>query len=175
MAAVLSLLGLALTAFVVATPVAPASATVAAISTTFKVPLPSNLDFFPPDDVQIVVVSHDLALQTGETRRISDRLETTISSGEGAEVDNVIVCLDVTTGKQTQVAQASGTNHPGSGAGHIALYGSLLFTAPHTGTFRCQARTSTSDGNRVNYHMTAMAGTFPNGTWLQISNADEVG
>lgn len=172
----LSFLGLALaaTAFVVAGPVAPASATVTAISTTFQVPLPSNLDFFPPD-VQTVVVSHDLALQTGETRRISDRLETTISSGEGAEVDNVIVCLDMTTGEQTQVAQASGTNHPGSGAGHIALYGSLLFTAPHTGTFRCQARTSTSDGNRFNYHMTAIAGTFPNGTWLQISNADEVG
>jgi len=150
------------------------------IATTYQVPLAKNVDVLPPETETVVtsptvVISHDLFLQAGETRRISDRLDTTINSSEGAEVDNWIECLDLATKERSNFGQASGTNHGGSGTGHVVLYGSVLFTAPHTGTYQCQLLAKTSDGKRHNYKMTANAGTFPNGTWLQISNTDEIG
>jgi hypothetical protein len=115
-------------------------------------------------------------LVAGESRRVSDRLGATLSSSEGAEVDNRIVCLDPVGMPAAQTA--SGTNHRGSGAGELGLMESLLLDAPVTGTYTCQILARTSDGSRTDFVMTAVRGGPPfttTGTWLRISSADEFG
>jgi len=63
-----------------------------------------------------------------------------------------------------------GTNHPKSGAGPLSMHASLLFTAPYAGTFDCRIRATTSDGANTNYQVTALSGTWPGGTWLELDN-----
>jgi hypothetical protein len=106
-----------------------------------------------------------------------DRLDVTLDSSEGAEVDNHIACLDSSVPPNTIAETGSGTNHRGSGAGEIGLKESLLLMAPADGTYTCELRTLTRDGSRTGYRMTAFAGTPSptTGTWLQISSAGEVG
>jgi len=152
------------------------SASASTMSTSFKVPLPSDVPVPPDSTNDTLVLSTSLALLAGESRRVSDRLGATLSSSEGAEVDNRILCLDP-SGMAVAEA-ASGTNHPGSGAGEIGLMESLLLTAPVAGTYTCQILGRTSDDDRTNFVMTALRGGpqfGTNGTWLQISSADEVG
>jgi hypothetical protein len=160
----------------------PASASVTSVSFSTAIPLPNNIDFSP--GTHPVILKKDLTLQAGESRRVSDTLVVTLSSSEGAEVDNVIECLDAgnpgkVKGAQVGIAAASGTNHQGSGVGELWLRASLLFTAPYAGTFTCQIRTYTGDGDRLDYHATAVGGPLilgtPTKTGLVISNADEVG
>lgn len=150
-----------------ATRVVPASAS----ATFYMVPLtadkqvpPANTDNYP------VILTTNLTLTAGETRRVSDNLAVTLSSTEGAEVDNQIVCLD-TSGTTDPAVVSGGTNHRGSAAGDLVLTESMLFTAPHAGTFQCQLRANTSDGPRSDYVMTALRAS----TWLQISSTGEVG
>jgi hypothetical protein len=151
------------------------SASASTTSTSFKVPLPSDVTVPPDSTRDTLVLSTSLPLGAGESRRVSDRLGATLSSSEGAEVDNRIVCLDP-SGMEVADA-ASGTNHTGSGAGEIGLMESLLLKAPATGTYTCQILGRTSDDNRTSYVMIADRGGpqfGTNGTWLRISSADEV-
>src|SRR4029077_971681 len=62
-----------------------------------------------------------------------------------------------------------GTNYS-RGRGQLAMHGSLLFTAPHTGTFWCQIRAHTDAGHDFKYRLTAVAAPRPGGTWLAIDN-----
>lgn len=167
---------LAATMSVLAGPASPASAVTT--STFYYVSLPDDVTVPPHNtDVYPVVLTTNLTLQAGETRRVLDQMDVTLSSSEGAEVDNRLVCLDPTTGTEV-VRASSGTNHKGSSAGELTWTESLLFTAPHTGTFACQIQANTSDGSRTDYLMTVVRSGRPyttNGTWLQISSADEVG
>ena len=153
----------------------PASAVTT--STFYYVSLPNDVTVPPNNtDAYPVVLTTDLMLQAGETRRVLDQLDVTLSSSEGAEVDNRLVCLDPSNGAELARA-SSGTNHRGSGAGELKWTESLLLTAPRTGTFTCQIQANTSDGSRTGYHMTVVRSGRPfttNGTWLQISSADEV-
>jgi hypothetical protein len=155
----------------------PASASTT--STFYYVPLLASPEVTVPphnsDDYPVVHHAY-LTLQAGETRRVEDRLAVTLSSEEGAEVDNRIVCRDPATA--TELARTgSGTNHRGSAAGELALYESLLFTAPYAGTFECQIQAQTSDGDRTSYYMTVKSGGqfTTTGTWLHFSSANEVG
>jgi hypothetical protein len=131
----------------------------------------------PPSTQETVLISTPLSLKAGETRRIMDRLGVTLSSSEGAEVDNHIRCLDSSVPPNTIVETGSGTNHRGSGAGEIGLKESLLLTAPADGTYTCELDALTRDGSRTGYTMTAVGGapSPTTRTWLQISNAGEFG
>jgi len=152
------------------------SASASTTSTSVMVPLPSNVSVAPDNTTDTVVLSTTLTLAAGESRRVSDRLGATLSSTEGAEVDNRIICLDP-SGMAVGEA-ASGTNHPGSGAGEIGLMESLLLEAPVAGVYTCRILARTSDDNRTSFVMTALRGGpqfGTNGTWLRISSADEVG
>ena len=154
----------------------PAAASASTTTTSFFVSLPANVAVAPNDAADTVVLSTTLALKAGESRRIADRLGATLSSSDGAEVDNGIVCFNPAGMPAAQTS--SGTNHPGSGAGELGLMESLLLQAPVTGTYTCQILARTSAGSRANYAMTAVKGGPPyttSGTWLRISSADEVG
>jgi PASTA domain len=150
-------------------------------STVHYVPLAADLQIrgtvTDPEEVT-VVVSTDLALRAGESRRISDQLALTLSSSDGAEVDNILVCsyLDPHSGWQEVGRQSAGTNHPGSGSGVVVLTNSLLLqNVANTGTYRCEIRSYTSDG-RTDYYETALKYVDPTtGTWLGVSDIDEVG
>jgi hypothetical protein len=153
----------------------PASASTIT-STSVFVSLPNDVNVTPNDTTDTVLLSTTLPLVAGESRRVVDRLGARLSSSEGAEVDNRIVCLDP---GGTHVAEtSSGTNHRGSSIGEIGLRESLLLIAPATGTYTCQILGRTSDGTRTNFVMTAVKGGPPfttTGTWLRISAANEVG
>jgi hypothetical protein len=129
---------------------------------------PGDVDVAPDESTDSVVLRTSLPLVKGESRRVEDRLGATLSTSEGAEVDNGIVCLDPSG---TPTATSSGTNHPGAGAGQLGLMESVLLAAPVSGTYTCQIVARTSDGSRTNFAMTAVK----SGTWLRISSADEVG
>ena len=152
------------------------SASASSTSASVTVALPSDVAVAPNDTTDTLVLSTTLALVAGESRRVVDRLGATLSSSEGAEVDNRITCLD--PAGMTVAETASGTNHRGSGTGELGLVESLLLKAQVTGTYTCQILARTSDGSRTNFVMTAVKGGPPfttNGTWLRISSADEVG
>lgn len=164
-----------------ATVVAGSPASAATTSTFYFVPLPSDLNIQGTVPVQeSVVLSTDLTLQAGQSRRVTDRLELTLSSSEGAEVANILLCLylDPANGwQQVGDRSSSGTNHPGSGGGAVVISNSLLLKAENTGSYRCQIRSYTGDG-RTDFYETAVKSGMPYttaGTWMQISNADEVG
>jgi hypothetical protein len=88
----------------------PASASASTTTTSFFVSLPANVAVAPNDAADTVVLSTTLALKAGESRRIADRLGATLSSSDGAEVGNGIVCLNPTGVRAAQTS--SGTNHP---------------------------------------------------------------
>jgi hypothetical protein len=121
------------------------------------------------------VLSVPVTLQAGQTRRISDQLTVTVTRDD-AEVENILECIDpardpnvgVNAGGQPE-AYGSGTNYT-RGGGQLAMHGSLLFTAPHTGTFWCSVRAHTDAGNDFKYHLTAVRAPRPGGTWLEIDN-----
>jgi len=121
------------------------------------------------DDLGRVVLSVPVTLQAGQTRRISDQLTVTVT--QGTEVENFVECVDpagdpdtgVNAGGQPQ-AFNSGTNYL-SGMGQLSMRGSLLFTAPFTGTFVCQVRAHTDTGT-----LTAVTAPWPGGTWLETDN-----
>jgi hypothetical protein len=148
----------------------------ASASTPMWIPLPGDVDVAPNDSSDTMVLSTNLDLIAGESRRVSDRLGATLSTSEGAEVGNRIVCLDPSGMPAAQTS--SGANDRGSGVGELGLMESLLLTAPVTGTYTCQILARTSDGSRTNFVMTAVRGGPPStmtGTWLRISSADEAG
>jgi hypothetical protein len=158
-----------------------ATAAPATTSSFFYVPLTSDL-IIPATSpvVPNVVLSYELTLGAGEARRVSDRLELTLSSSEGAEVSNTLVCLflDPVSGWRQFTDQASvGTNHPGSGGGAVVLTQSLLLRAEAAGRYRCEIRSYAGD-NRLGFHSTALKSGAPfstTGTWLHISATDEAG
>ena len=121
------------------------------------------------------VLTVAVTLQAGQTRLISDQLTVTVTRDD-AEVENIVECIDpagdpnagVNAGGQPEAFNA-GTNYS-RGRGQLAMHGSLLFTAPHTGTFWCQIRAHTDAGNDFKYHLTAVAAPRPGGTWLAIDN-----
>ena len=93
-----------------------------------------------------------VTLQAGQTRLISDQLTVTVTRDD-AEVENFVECIDPTGDRNVGVnaggqpeAFNAGTNYS-RGRGQLAMHGSLLFTAPHTGTFWCQIRAHTDAGN----------------------------
>ena len=113
-------------------------------------------------------------LQAGQSRRVSDQLTFTLSHPSGghhdAEVDNNLECLDAATNELLTDTVGGGTNVPKSGAGPQSMRASLLFTAPYTATFDCRIRPTTSDDANTTYQMTALAGQWPAGTWLELDN-----
>jgi hypothetical protein len=148
------------------------------------VPRPGDLFAQLPTDVTVVpgdaravelfgvpVLSLTLSLAQGEQRVVTSRIGLALSSAEGAEVDDSIRCVDLSTGIKVSGAHSQGTNHPGSGAGEVALQGSYLLTAPHAGQYRCELLTETSDGPRTDYVMTVLAGD----TYLAAGSIAEVG
>jgi hypothetical protein len=124
----------------------------------------------PPQES--TVVSTVLTLSAGESRRITEQLELTLTSDsdKGAEVNNIIVCLD--PGAQEVARSSSGTNHP---AGPLVLTETLLLTATTAGTYRCELRAYFN--GPAAHHMTAIRGNSfaDTGTWLQVSAANEAG
>ena len=122
-----------------------------------------------PQDVGKAVLTVRVTLQAGQTRRISDQLTVTVT--QGTEVENFVECIDpagdrdlgVNAGGHPQ-EQNSGTNYLTS-MGHLTMHGSLLFTAPFTGTFLCQVRAHADAGS-----LTALAAPPPGGTWLEVDN-----
>ncbi len=127
-----------------------------------------------PGPAGTVVEQVTFVLQAGQTRRVSDQLTFTLSNPHGghddAEVDNNLECIDPATNEVLTDTVGGGTNYPKSGAGPLSMRASLLLTAPRAGTFECRIRPTTSDGTNTDYQMTALAGTWPSGTWLQLDN-----
>jgi hypothetical protein len=169
--------GVVLVAMATAVAGAPASA---ATSTFSFVSLAADLNIQGTDPAQeSVVLSTELILQAGESRRVTDQLQLTLSSSEGAEVDNILLCeyLDPVNGwHQVGDRSSSGTNHPGSGGGAVVISNSLLLKAEHTGSYRCQIRSYASDG-RTDFYATAVKSGRPfttAGTWMQISSTKDV-
>lgn len=70
------------------------SASASTTSTSVMVLLPSTVAVAPDNTTDTVILSTPLTLAAGASRRVSDRLGATLSSSEGAEVDNRIICLD---------------------------------------------------------------------------------
>jgi hypothetical protein len=109
-----------------------------------------------------VVLSVPVTLQAGQTRRISDQL--TVTGTRKTEVENFVECIgpagdpdtEVNAGEQPE-AHNSGTNYS-PGMGQLSMQGSLLFTAPFTGTFLCQVRAHADAAN-----MTAVTAPWPGG------------
>ena len=107
-----------------------------------------------PNDPGMPVLTVAVTLQAGQTRLISDQLTVTVNRDD-AEVENFVECIDpagdlnagVNAGGQPE-AFSAGTNYS-RGRGQLAMHGSLLFTAPHTGTFWCQVRAHTDAGTRL--------------------------
>ena len=142
-------------------------------SAFFFVGLKADLDISGTNPTQeSTVVSTVLTLSAGESRRITDRLELTLNSDsdKGAEVNNIIVCLDPEA--QEVGRSSSGTNHP---AGPLVLTETLLLRATTAGTYRCELRTYFN--GPTDHHMTAIRGNSfaDTGTWLQVSAANEAG
>ena len=156
----------------------PASAAITT-STFSTIPLISDLNIqgtvTEPEEVT-VVLSKDLQLRAGVSLRVTDQLKLTLSSTEGAEVDNILACsyLDPNTGWQEVTRSSSGTNHPGSDYGPLLLSEALLLHTSTAGTYRCQVLSYTSDG-RTDYHETARRYESGTGTWMRISRTDEGG
>ena len=50
------------------------------------------------------------------------------------------------------------------------MQGSLLFTAPYTGTFVYQIRAHTDAENDYGYQLTAVTASWPGGTWFEVDN-----
>jgi PASTA domain-containing protein len=139
--------------------------------------LPFHVIVIPddPKDLGSEVMTFPVTLQAGQTRLISDQLTVTVTRDD-AEVENILECVDPTGDRNVGVnaggqpeAYGSGTNYT-RGGGQLVMHGSLLFTAPHTGTFWCQVRAHTDAGNDHGYHLTAVAAPRPGGTWLAIDN-----
>ena len=101
----------------------------------------------------------------------ADLHQLTVTVTQGTEVENFVECIDpagdrdlgVNAGGHPQ-EQNSGTNYLTS-MGHLTMHGSLLFTAPFTGTFLCQVRAHADAGS-----LTALAAPPPGGTWLEVDN-----
>ena len=139
--------------------------------------LRANVTVLPddPEDLGTVVMSVPVTLQAGQTRRISDQLTVTVT--RDAEVENFVECLDPARGDPDIGVNAagqpgahnSGTNYS-PGMGQLAMQGSLLFTAPYTGTFVCQVRAHTDADNDHGYQLTAVTAPWPGGTWLEVDN-----
>ena len=140
--------------------------------------LPANFFVQPdndPNDPGMPVLTVAVTLQAGQTRLISDQLTVTVNRDD-AEVENFVECIDpagdlnagVNAGGQPEAFNA-GTNYS-RGRGQLAMHGSLLFTAPHTGTFWCQIRAHTDAGHDFKYRLTAVAAPRPGGTWLAVDN-----
>ena len=156
--------------------VQPAAAgLVAGVSIKEITVLPTNVNILPGDTENHgrLVLSVPVTLQAGQSRRISDQL--IVTSPREVTIENIVECLDPVTGLPAAVAgrpeaHSSGTNYSPA-MGQLSMHGSLLFTAPHTGTFDCQIR-AMPDPNDPNWQMTAVAGSFPppRGTWLEIDN-----
>jgi hypothetical protein len=130
-----------------------------------------------PDGELTPVISVNLNLQMGESRRVFDRVVVASSTTAGHQTNNVVRCLDAETLQQVGDGAYSGRNHEGSDApyavtGQLPLYASLLFTAPKTGTFTCQAAVGTDDQISADYSYTVLD---QNQSWLQVSAVDEVG
>jgi hypothetical protein len=150
---------------------------VSGVSIAEHFPLQSNVDVppgvrvdKPPGDGFVHHVS--FILENGQSRRVSDQLTVTLNgSNRWVEVDNNIECFDPEQPNQPLQTVGVGTNHPASGSGSLSMRASLIFTAPHTGTFDCWIQAVTSDGTNTKYHMTALADTSPlEGTWLELDN-----
>jgi hypothetical protein len=163
--------------------VAGSAASATTTSTFFYVPLTADLQIWGsvtiPRELTTVLV-YDLTLQAGESRRVTDQLELTLSANLVAEVDNILVCsLQVSNDVWQQVGDTSqsGTNHQGKDAGSVVLSNSLLLHADVAGTYRCEIR-GYAGGGRTDYYAAAVKSGMPAttaGTWMKISAADEVG
>ena len=136
--------------------------------------LTANVNVLPGDteDVGTVVLTVPVRLQAGQSRRISDQLTVTVP--RNAVVQNMVECVYPLTGIPVAAAgrpeaHSSGTNYSPS-MGQLSMHGSLLFTAPATGTYFCQIRAQTDADNDHSYQMTAVAAPRPGGTWLAVDN-----
>jgi len=194
---------LAAVASVTAGPSAPASASVTFTASSFNLALnlpapdsvhagtkyyPINLPttlFAPPGFQPAPNLNPDtFYMQAGEHRRVSEQLDVSLTHGNGAEMDNQILCLDPTGNILNQdrldKRASAGTNNLGTAGQHFVWRLSMLITANMTGEYTCGilVQTNTGDPSQDNYTMTVWPvepdDAF-NGTWMQVSTADQVG
>jgi hypothetical protein len=127
-----------------------------------------------------VLVEKSFTLQAGEMRRVFGRVEIASNVNSDVYVETFTRCVgpDGTESQHGAAAQ----NHEGKDTpigpsypwpGHLALYPSLLFQAPTTGTYQCQLLAAIGDKGVL----TALARDYDHVsiTWLQVSAANDVG
>jgi hypothetical protein len=171
---------LATVAVAVARLTVPASASTTFTSTFQFVPLTAPVTIRPPDYVP--VLSTDFFMQQGEMRRVSDQLGVDMGPGSNPEMDNRLICFDLTNFDPnnpyaSEVTRTSaGTNYTSAEYWGV----SLLLTAPRTANYRCRIEAQTSDGHANAFTMRVVAGgpaaaNAAAGTWISVSNSNEVG
>jgi PASTA domain len=162
-----ALLGAAL---VLATPIAfVASSTATAAPTAPEVQtIPLQVDTVVANtDGEKVLISEDLVLRAGESRRVIGQVSAVMSTPNASSMDDTVLVQCLTpTGIPSGVTSGAETSLV---PGQIdALRPSLLFTAPAAGTYRCQLLASVGVGHGS---LTALKGI----TFLMLSTGDEVG
>jgi hypothetical protein len=209
---VLVLLALALAAagLMTAGPAAPASAAVSYTSTPINLVLnlpawvdagstyyPINLPYDytkPPPAPTAPVWQHPSTatpdtfyMTAGEHRRVSEQLDVSVTSsdGNGAEIDNEILCLDpsnrLLNENRVDKLTSSGTNNLSTAGQHFVWQLSMVITANVTGQYTCGigVQTGTGHADRDPHYQVKVWPVEPddasNGTWLKVSNGDEVG
>jgi PASTA domain-containing protein len=161
-------LGVALAATFYALAGPGAAAWAQPVPTLVTYPLAADIDVDGPSGRNLISV--DLALRTGESRRLIGQVHAIMASqGVGTIDDSVgIHCVDLATGAQAGIsawAEVSLLSDVPS-----TLRPSLLFTAPRDGTYRCSLLAVVSGGS-VATVMTVHRDT----TYLAVSATDEIG
>jgi hypothetical protein len=115
-----------------------------------------------------VLVSVDVSMQAGESRRLLGQVSAVVSDPSFVELEEQagIQCIN---GDQTlQVGPAYWADITLLRDDPVAVTSSLLLTAPTTGTYHCRLMAYNGSTNTA---FTALPGS----TWLQMSDADETG
>ena len=126
-------------------------------------------------------------MTAGEHRRVSEQLDVSVTSsdGNGAEIDNEILCLDpnnqLLNENRVDKLTSSGTNNRDLAGQHFVWWLSMVITADVTGQYTCGigVQTGTGHADRDPHYQVKVWPVEPddafNGTWLKVSNANEAG
>ncbi|MEN3309056.1 MAG: hypothetical protein V7603_5258 [Micromonosporaceae bacterium] len=154
---------LAAVVYVFAGPAAAASAQTAPNVLTY--PLAADTEVSSAETALITV---DLYLTAGQTRRIVGQLDSIMSSNSFPSIDDSVAveCLDANGALVGVSAWAETSLIPGVPA---TLRPSLLFAAPHDGLYHCHLLATVAAGGPAT--MTARKGF----TYLMLSDGNEVG
>jgi len=143
----------------------------------------SNLEI--GSSTTVLAASETFSLNAGDMRRVLGRVEITSSTSGNIYIETYAQCVtpDGTVAQQGGAAENHqgndtpvGHNYPAKG--HLVLQPLLLFTAPATGSYKCEltATKGTSADPGTGVHMTALAriNDTPT-TWLKVSTANDTG